>query len=271
MKWTRGHRSGDVLDLRGRSGGGAFGRRLGGLPIPLSIGGGGIGLVILLLYVALTMCNQGGGGGGYPSYAPPAESKAEQDEQVQFVHFVIDDIQDAFAAKFEIRDLEYRRAKLVLFTDAVSTACGNSSSAVGPFYCPSDERAYIDLTFFHALRDQLGAGGDFAQAYVLAHEIGHHVQHILGVESRDSVAIELQADCFAGVWAYTTSERGLLESGDIDEAVNAAASIGDDRLQKMSGREVNPETFTHGTSEQRASWFKRGLRSGHLEDCDTFR
>ena len=170
----------------------------------------------------------------------------------------------------------------MIFTDAVDTGCGTSSSAVGPFYCPPDQRAYIDLSFYRDLRERFGAAGDFAQAYVLAHEIGHHVQNLLGIEREVrarqrggnendlSVRMELQADCFAGVWGHSTDKRKLLESGDVEEAMNAAAAIGDDRLQKKAGMEVNSETWTHGSSDQRVRWFKRGLENGELGACDTF-
>jgi predicted metalloprotease len=173
---------------------------------------------------------------------------------------------------------------LVLFTDAVNTACGYSSSAVGPFYCPGDNKAYIDLSFYRELSRQLGAPGDFAQAYVLAHELGHHVQNLLGTsramrlqQKREpdrsnelSVRLELQADCFAGIWAHSTARRDLLERGDIKEGLDAAAAIGDDRLQRRAGRATNSETWTHGSSAQRVRWFQRGLDSGEIADCDTF-
>jgi predicted metalloprotease len=193
------------------------------------------------------------------------------------------DIQDTFEGMYRAEGKSYRRAKLVLFTEAVDTGCGRSSSAIGPFYCPPDEKAYIDLSFCQLLKNQLGAPGDFAQAYVLAHEIGHHLQTLNGLEgtvqklSRDkrsrnaaSVRQELQADCFAGVWAHSAYARKLLEIGDLDEALRAASQIGDDRLQKDAGREVNAETFTHGTSQQRMKWFRRGYDTGQFSACDTF-
>jgi predicted metalloprotease len=179
---------------------------------------------------------------------------------------------------------EYQNAKLVLFRDVVQSACGTAQSATGPFYCPGDNRVYIDLSFYEELKQRFGAPGDFAQAYVLAHEIGHHVQNLLGVDDKVrqaqrgdpssanslSVRMELQADCFAGVWGHSTQQRDLLEEGDIDEALNAASAIGDDRLQRQSTGTVNPDSFTHGTSAQRQEWFRRGFESGKPEVCNTF-
>ena len=175
----------------------------------------------------------------------------------------------------------YEDAHLVLFRDAVESACGLAQSASGPFYCPADHKVYVDLGFYRELRDRFGAPGDFAQAYVLAHEIGHHVQNLLGQEGtgrssisgrshEDSVRLELQADCYAGVWAHSTARRDLLEEGDVEEGLHAAAAVGDDRLQRMSGRSVNPDSFTHGSSRQRVDWFRRGFESGRPESCDTF-
>ncbi|HKG91892.1 MAG TPA: neutral zinc metallopeptidase, partial [Gemmatimonadaceae bacterium] len=179
---------------------------------------------------------------------------------------------------------DYPEPRLVLFSGATGTACGTGQSAMGPFYCPLDQQVYIDLSFYQELEQRLGAGGDFAQAYVIAHELGHHVQHILGTDARVrqlqesrpgqanelSVRLELQADCYAGVWGRSTGERKLLEQGDIEEGLGAASAVGDDRLQRASTGSVHPESFTHGTSAQRATWFKRGLESGNPESCDTF-
>ena len=203
---------------------------------------------------------------------------------VQFISFVLDDIQDTFATMFRDQGKRYEAAKLVIFTDEVDTGCGLSSAAIGPFYCPPDHKAYIDLSFYRALRDRLGAPGDFAQAYVLAHEIGHHVQNLLGDNRRIheqqranpdqknalSIKLELQADCYAGVWAHSTKKRDLLDKGDIKEGLDAAAAIGDDRLQKGATGEVHPESWTHGSSEQRMRWFKKGLDLGTIAACDTF-
>jgi predicted metalloprotease len=195
--------------------------------------------------------------------------------------FVIDDLQDTWARVLPGR---YREAKLVLFRDLVESACGYAQSATGPFYCPADQRVYLDLGFFDELRRRFGAPGDFAQAYVIAHEVGHHVQRLLGIDQQVrrmqearpdlanqlSVRLELQADCFAGVWGNSTAQRQILERGDIEEGLNAAAAIGDDRIQRMSGSFVRPDAFTHGSSAQRVEWFRRGLESGDPNACDTF-
>ena len=269
MKWQRGHRSQHVEDRRGQ-------RVRGGRAVKM---GGGAAVVTLLLVVigqalGIDLSGLSGGGGGTSQTEPAPEPRrpqtAAERELDEFVHFVIDDIQGTFAKKFREQGKTYRPATLVLFTEAVESRCGVTSSAVGPFYCPPDHAAYIDLTFYRVLKERLGAGGDFAQAYVLAHEIGHHLQNLLRVEG-DSVRMELQADCFAGVWAHSTAQRDLLESGDIEESMNAAAQIGDDRLQEMAGQRVNPETWTHGSSDQRVRWFRKGYDSGDLAACDTFR
>lgn len=197
------------------------------------------------------------------------------DERVQFVSFVLDDIQRTWTGLLP----DYKRAKLIVFEGGTQTGCGYGDTAVGPFYCPRDGNVYIDLEFFRTLEAKLGAGGDFAQAYVIAHEIGHHVQNQLGVmkgaqpsagAGGQAVKVELQADCLAGVWAHSTKQRDLLESGDVEEAMNAAASIGDDTLQKKGQGRVQPEKWTHGSSAQRVEWFSRGMKSGDPKDCDTF-
>lgn len=212
----------------------------------------------------------------------PIQSTPEEDERVQFVSFVLDDAQSTWATLLPGR---YRPAKLVLFREVVQSGCGTAQSAMGPFYCPLDEKAYIDLGFYEDLRTRFGAkGGDFAQAYVLAHELGHHVQHVLGVDEQVrraqqqrpdlqnplSVRMELQADCFAGVWGHATQRRSILEAGDLEDALNAASAIGDDRIQQRMGGGVQPESFTHGSAEQRVQWFRRGFESGDPESCDTF-
>ena len=204
---------------------------------------------------------------------------------MQFVSFVLDDAQSTWDEVLPRQEgKSYRHAKLVLFRDAVDSACGMAESATGPFYCPGDEKVYIDLGFYDELRQRFGASGEFAQAYVIAHEIGHHVQKILGVERRVrqlqggnpgarnalSVRMELQADCLAGVWGKSTRERKIIDESDIAAGLRAAASIGDDRLQRMAGRQVSPESFTHGSSQQRVSWFRRGLEQGEVTACDTF-
>ena len=200
---------------------------------------------------------------------------------VELVSFVLDDAQEVWT---RLLPGQYREAKLVLFRRGVESGCGIAPSEVGPFYCPADEKVYIDLSFFDDLHRRFSAPGDFAQAYVLAHEIGHHVQRVTGTEQRVrqmqasrpgmknelSVRMELQADCYAGVWGNSTSQRRILEQGDVDEALRAASAIGDDRLQRRSGGTVNPDSFTHGTSAQRATWFKRGMESGDPRSCDTF-
>ncbi len=220
-----------------------------------------------------------------PGPAPPPGSDPEQ-ERVDFVNWLIDDVQNVWQQQYPtIGSGPYQAATLVLFRDAVRSACGFAQSATGPFYCPGDQKAYIDLGFFDQLARRFGAPGDFAQAYVLAHEIGHHVQTLLGINDqvrqaqarspRDSnqiqVRMELQADCLAGVWGHSAAQRGRLESGDVEEGLRAAAAIGDDRIQQMSGRGyVNPEGFTHGSSEQRVRWFRRGFEAGDPNVCDTF-
>jgi predicted metalloprotease len=193
-----------------------------------------------------------------------------------------DDVQTSWEAQFAQLGVPYRHAKLVLFTDATQTGCGYGDAATGPFYCPADERVYIDLGFFQALQDKLGARGQFAQAYVVAHELGHHVQNLLGISKKAdgmrsaqgatsaSVRLELQADCFAGIWAHSTQQRDLLEDGDIESAVGAAAAVGDDRLQRQATGTVSPDSWTHGSSEERVRWFRRGYNGGSIPACDTF-
>jgi predicted metalloprotease len=216
--------------------------------------------------------------------AGPVQTTPEEDERAQFVSFVLDDAQNTWTKLFADRGKQYQRAKLVLFRDATQTACGVGQAAAGPFYCPGDNRVYIDLGFYDELRDRFGAAGDFAQAYVITHELGHHVQRLLGTEEQVrgeqgrrpdrandlSVRMELQADCYAGVWAHSTAQRQILEQGDVEEGLNAAAAVGDDRIQEASGEGVHPEAFTHGSAAQRSRWFRRGFESGKLEDCDTF-
>lgn len=224
-----------------------------------------------------------GGGLGPPSVGtqgPPSRTSAEEEKLVDFVSFVLDDLQETWPKLWS----SYRPAKLVLFRDAVQSACGFAQAAMGPFYCPGDQKVYIDLGFYSELRQRFGAPGDFAQAYVLAHEIGHHIQRLSGIEgdvrakqksnpraANDlSVRMELQADCLAGVWGHSAGKRGILEPGDVEEGLTAAAAIGDDRIQRMSRGRVAPESFTHGSSEQRVAWLRRGLESGDPDTCDTF-
>jgi predicted metalloprotease len=214
---------------------------------------------------------------------PAREQARNRQEQpmVEFVSFVLDDAQNTWK---QILGPRYRDARLVLFRDGVETACGSAPSAVGPFYCPGDQKVYIDLSFFEELERRFGAPGDFAQAYVLAHEIGHHVQNVLGLSRQVSrgqqanpeaanelsVRLELQADCLAGIWGHSTQQRGILEKGDVEEGMGAASAVGDDRIQKRARGYVNPESFTHGSSAQRVQWFRRGLDTGDVNACDTF-
>jgi hypothetical protein len=251
----------------------------------------GLGGAVVLLVLSLVFKQNffallsGGADSGTPSAAGPVQSTPEEDKEVQFVSFVLDDAQATWERLLQARGQSYEHAKLVLFRDAIQSACGFAQTASGPFYCPGDEKIYIDLGFYDELKQRFGAPGDFAQAYVLAHELGHHVQRLLGTEAKVreaqqrspddanqlSVALELQADCYAGVWGHETQQRNILDPGDVDEGLQAAAAVGDDRIQKMSGQSVTPEAFTHGSSEQRASWFRRGFESGRPEDCDTFK
>jgi predicted metalloprotease len=251
--------------------------------------GGLILLVVLSLIFGRDFVSLAGESGVAPSAetgaAPPAETTPEEEKLVSFVSFVLDDAQKTWRQLSTATGTPYRDAKLVLFRDAVQSACGFAESATGPFYCPADEKVYIDLGFYEELQQRFGAPGDFAQAYVLAHEIGHHVQNILGTEGEVrrarteradlanelSVRLELQADCYAGVWANSTGQRQNLEQGDLEEGMTAAAAVGDDRLQRMGGGRVAPESFTHGTSEQRQEWFRRGYEAGRPDACDTFR
>jgi uncharacterized protein len=277
MRWAGGRRSGNIEDRRG-------------MGVPL-VAGGGIGTVILLVLALFFGFDPGAilnTDTSSPSVteAPSPSASPSADSQKDFVAVVLADTEDTWAALFRQMNREYRAPKLVLFRSAVQSACGMAGTAVGPFYCPPDHKVYLDLDFFRALSERFRAPGDFAQAYVIAHEVGHHVQALLGVTDRVastrqrlsrpdanalSVRVELQADCFAGVWAHhANASRQLLEEGDIDEGLRAAAAIGDDRLQAQTQGRVVPESFTHGTSEQRAHWFKRGFDSGEPRRCDTF-
>jgi uncharacterized protein len=281
MRWERGHTSGNVIDRRGMGGG--IGRGRG---IPMGIGGLiAVGVLSLLLGRDLLTPMLGGGGGGAPAYAPAgAPASAGDEELVQFVSFVLDDSQNTWRRLFAERGQTYQDARLVIYTTYVSTACGEADSGVGPFYCPPDSQIYIDLSFFRELNTRFGAPGDFAQAYVLAHEVGHHVQRLTGTEARVrqqmqqnpalenqlSVRMELQADCYAGIWASSTAQRQLLDPGDVEEGMRAAQAVGDDTLQRQSGRSVRPDSFTHGSSAQRVRWFQQGYSTGRMESCDTF-
>jgi uncharacterized protein len=281
MRWTPGGSSDDVEDRRDDSGGGF---RPGGIHL-------GLGGIVILFVLSLIfkrdflslVTSDSVGGGSSVSQPDPARDQQEQ-PLVQFVTFVLNDTQNTWSQILPQQGVPYRHAKLVLFRDSIDSACGMAQSASGPFYCPGDEKVYIDLGFYDELKQRFGASGEFAEAYVLAHEIGHHVQKLLGIESkvRDaqqqnpqqanqlSVALELQADCFAGVWGHSTQQRNLLDPGDVDSGLKAAAAVGDDRIQRMTRGTVNPESFTHGSSAQRMQWFQRGFQDGTITSCNTF-
>ena len=276
----------DVEDRRGSSGGGfSFGRGP-------QVGCGGA--IILLVLSLLTGKNffqffDSSGGPGPapagPTSTAPVEESAEEAKLRQDANAVITDAQNVWTEIFQREGIQYQRTSLVLFRDMTQTSCGLGQSASGPFYCPADGKVYLDLSFFDELHRRFGAPGDFAQAYVVAHEVGHHVQNLMGTSGRVqeamerdkrnanqySVRLELQADCYAGIWGRAAASRNLLDPGDVEEGLGAAASVGDDRLQEMSGRAVNPESFSHGSAEQRMRWFQRGFESGDIRDCDTFK
>jgi predicted metalloprotease len=283
MRWTPGGRSKNLEDFRGSTRGGR-GFRVGGAG---GMGCGGVLLVLVLSFFfgpeVLTLLDTGGGAPSTSSQpgAPPADTSAEEEKLVDFVSFVLDDAQETWQ---RLLPNQYRDAKLAVFRGAIDSACGQGQAAMGPFYCPGDEKVYLDLSFFDDLSSRFGAPGDFAQAYVVAHEIGHHVQNVLGLEQQMrqlqrarpsqanelSVRLELQADCFAGVWGHAAEQSGKLEPGEVREALDAASAIGDDRLQEASTGRVVPDSFTHGSSAQRVEWFQRGFESGNPDDCDTF-
>jgi hypothetical protein len=282
MRWERGRRSENVEDRRGFN-------------VSPRIAGGGIGtvlLVLLALYFGIDpsiFLNQSQipiPGAGAPSPSAPHSVAPEESRLAEFVSVVLADTEDTWNGLFRSMGKTYEEPKLVLFSGAVESACGMASAAVGPFYCPMDQKVYIDLSFYGDLKNRFGAPGDFAQAYVIAHEVGHHVQNLLGIAekiqsmrsrvseteaNRLSVMMELQADCFAGVWAYHADRtRQILEQGDIEEALNAASMIGDDRMQRQSRGYVTPDSFTHGSSAQRVRWFKRGFETGNIGQCNPF-
>ncbi len=301
MRWTPGGTSSDIEDDRSDSGGGGggFGGFGGGGFGGLHLGIGGTIIVLLLSFLFHTnlfsLFSGGGGGGGYTNDprvtqnvrdpgSDPANDPAGQRE-VQFVSFVLDDVQKNWDKVLPATaGRPYHHARLVLYRDGIQSACGMAQSATGPFYCPGDEKVYLDLGFFDELSRRFGAPGEFAQAYVIAHEIGHHVQKLLGIEAkvraaqeRDpsqqnalSVKLELQADCFAGVWGNSTEQRNIIDQADVKQGLQAAAAVGDDRLQKMAGRSVSPENFTHGTSAERMHWLQQGLNTGQISACNTF-
>ena len=282
MRWTPGGISNDIEDRRNSSGGGGGGFGFGGLGI------GGIiivGLLSLLFQKNLFTLFSGASPSQTVQRAPDRQRDASEDQEVKFLSFVLDDVQTTWDRVLpQSVQRPYRHAKLVLFRNSFPSGCGRAKAAIGPFYCPEDEKVYLDLSFFDELRDRFRAGGEFAQAYVVAHEIGHHVQKLLGIEPKVrrlqesrpdqanplSVRLELQADCFAGVWAHSTAQRRLIDQSDVESGLAAAAAVGDDRLQKMSTGRVSPESFTHGSSAQRTAWFTRGLQNGDIRGCDTF-
>ncbi len=279
MHWDEDHESSDLIDRRGEQAPGNVGGLLWLLPFLLR---SPFGWVILLGFLGFSLFKGVASGllsGGAEGAASGTASNLK-DPEAHFVAFVLDDVQNTWSQLFAAGGQSYARAKLVLFTNAIDTGCGYGRAATGPFYCPEDQRVYIDLGFYRELASRLGARGEFAKAYVIAHEIGHHVQNLLGTSSRrgahaagssgGSVRLELQADCYAGIWAHSTAQRSLLEQGDIESALNAAAAIGDDRLQRQATGTVSPESFTHGTSEQRIRWFQTGYQSGSVRACDTF-
>lgn len=278
MRWNRDHESEYVEDRRGQGGGGGGGGMVA-LLFLLFRQFGVKGAIVGLLVVGALAVFGGTGVLGLSGGAPtPAGTAVTNDAGKAFVAFVLDDTQKTWSELYRERGKTYQPARLVLFSGRTQSGCGAGNAATGPFYCPRDQRVYIDLEFYQALKDKLGAPGDFAQAYVIAHEIGHHITNLeqnLG-KGRDegaeggSVRVELQADCYAGVWAYSAKSRDLLEMGDLEEAMRAAEAIGDDTLQQAGGGVVRPETFTHGTSAQRMRWFQKGFAAGKPEACATF-
>ncbi|MFC7064500.1 neutral zinc metallopeptidase [Brucella rhizosphaerae] len=308
MRWQGRRQSDNVEDVRGEQSGGLGGGlgRGGGLgggmggPGFRIVRGGGISGILILVVMFFVLRAFGidplpllFGDGSINSTQTQQSSgrtaaeggKVANDEATQFARTILAETEDVWSGIFQSRGQTYTPPTMVLFSDGVRSACGMASSASGPFYCPGDRKLYLDLTFFNELANRFGASGDFANAYVISHEVGHHVQNLLGILPRFnqmrqqmspaeanqmSVRVELQADCFAGVWGYYTDQKGILEAGDLEEAINAAHQIGDDTLQKKSQGYVVPESFNHGTSAQRAKWFQRGFESGKIESCDTF-
>ncbi len=280
MRWKGRRQSRNVEDRRGRR-------------VAKAAGGGGIGMILLALVAMYfgvdpsMLLNLGGGmQGNAPSQTKSYQPSAAEEELAQFTSVVLADTEDTWNQIFRESGVSYQEPKLVLFSGSVKSACGFAQAAMGPFYCPGDNKVYIDLSFYRDLRQRHQADGDFAQAYVIAHEVGHHVQNLLGISTKVhtsqrsmskseanalSVRLELQADCFAGIWAnHTHRSKQVLERGDIEEALTAASAIGDDRLQKQARGYVTPESFTHGSSKQRVKWFKAGLQGGDISQCNTF-
>lgn len=288
MRYDQDHESSDLIDERGRGGGGpqmAGSGLLGLLPLLLRFR---FGWVIIVLVVGYSLVrNFVGGGASTHAVSGAGTSVAAQggDAPRHFVAFVLDDAQTTWRQLFAQSGKQYRNAKLVLFNGSTNTGCGFGDAATGPFYCPADERVYIDLSFYNELAQRFGIKGDFAEAYVIAHEIGHHVQKQLGTSAQVdraskservgasglSVRLELQADCYAGIWARSTNQRQILDAGDVEEALGAASAVGDDHIQKETSGRVQPETWTHGSAAARSRWFKNGFDNGTLEACDTFK
>jgi len=282
MEWTPGGSGEDIEDRRdeGGGGGGGGGFQFGGFG-GLHLGVGGTIVVIVLSVIFRS--NLFTGGVPLSTRVPDTARDASEQNEVEFVKFVLNDVQTNWDRLLPQSGASYRHAKLVLFRDETQSGCGDAQSATGPFYCPPDEKVYLDLGFFEELKSRFAAPGEFAQAYVIAHEIGHHVQKLLGIEgavrrlqrrepsagNRLSVGLELQADCFAGIWANSTEQRKLVNQDDISAGLRAAAAVGDDRLQRMATGRVSPESFTHGSSAQRMEWFKKGLDSGRVSGCNT--
>lgn len=283
MEWTPGNMSSDIEDRRDDPGGGGFGS--GGL-------GGGLGGLVVLVVAVISLLTgknflgalfHAGTGTQHVQQMTPQQS-ASEDRDAHLVSFVLDDVQKTWTQTFDEQGRTYRHAKLVLFRGATYSGCGTAEASTGPFYCPADEKVYIDLNFWDELKKFGGSTADFAQAYVIAHELGHHVQNLVGTERKVqeleqeepsqrnhlSVDTELQADCFAGVWAHSAQQRGIVQTGDVAAALSAAAAVGDDHLQQMSGRAVSPESWTHGSSAQREHWFNAGLNGGTMASCNTF-
>lgn len=267
MKWEDTGRSKNLEDRRASGPGRAA--------VPLGIGGVLVILALSLITGTDLFSTLGLSPSASQTQTPPNQAELQaQEPEVRFVSFVLDDVQAYWAAVFQASNLQYTDAKLVLYRDAVQTACGLAPASTGPFYCPGDTTVYLDLSFFDELSQRLGAPGDFAEAYVIAHELGHHVQDLLGAlasgqSSSQSVATELQADCYAGVWASSAESRGVMERGDLQEGLTAASSVGDDTLAKRAGRVPNQETFTHGSSAQRTQWFGAGYKTGDPSACAT--
>jgi len=299
MRWEPGQESDNIEDRRDEGGGGGGGGGFSGGGIRLGLGGTVVVLALSLVFgrnffsvlgatpgvSPAPQVGPGPGGGPAPAAGARRPRSASEEHLVEFVSFVLDDVQKTWQQELPAqRQVGYRDAKLVLFSNGIRSGCGFAETEMGPFYCPADRKVYIDLGFYQELRTRFGAPGEFAEAYVIAHEIGHHVQDLLGIEARVrraqqqnpaqqnhlSVRMELQADCLAGVWGHSTAGRNILEPGDLESGLTAAAAVGDDRLQKQATGRVNPERWTHGSSAERVAWFKRGFASGRIDDCDTF-